>query len=442
MNIQFKSIRNKSKIKKIVSLFISCAFFICILPFYCFSSTSKASPFTYADVFIHENLEEEILQSKFNYQLVYSFADRLNEHAIPYNESQSASIYEHSKRIDNAIIQLILRYRIPITNTIIEDSFVRSHNNSIFLFQKIRIHLPNSMKASAFNSALKENLTLWAEYAHLEYDAKKEKSYIYVDDELTHEISYNKPKSNAKLSIVIDDLGSHISDNFDLLSLEFPVSFSILPDTAHASLTSELAHFANREVFLHQPMLALNGRFIEDTTLMLYDSKEIIKKKLSSNFANVPYARALNNHTGSSFTQNKEAVKNFLEVQKEIDPTMRILDSRTISNSRLYGQSKAMGFNTKNREIFLDNVQDVQEITKQLDKALKMALRTNIHIVVIGHPHETTRQALKEWKGHRNTNIQIVRVFEPHPLVQEGLLIYPYVQNHPAPFVSAPSYQP
>ncbi len=350
--------------------------------------------------------------SIFDYEGINAFKDVLNQNSMPYDESSSASMHEKVKQVDNALMQAMMRLEINLDNFKVENSYVRLDAQTVFLFQKIRLALPDGLSATDWTKALTEQLNLWAHSTQVKTDYKEHKTSIFIDKQLTHEIYYRGLEASAKLSIIIDDLGNNLETNLALLSLEFPITFSVLPDTRYPELTSALAHFAKREVFLHQPMEARNNAFAVPIGFRINDTRDDMRLKLIDNLEKTPYATGLNNHTGSAFSENEVAVINFLAVLADVNPNMHVLDSYTIAGSQIYPIAKELGFTTKKRDVFLDNVQDVIEIKKQLDKALAMALQNpNEHIIAIGHPYKTTLSALQTWNTYKDENVEIIPVF-------------------------------
>ncbi len=354
---------------------------------------------------------EAILLENFTYHDLNSFRDVLNTTDLPYDEGESASFFDKVKLIDNALIQTLNRLNIPSDNFSIESTRIKMNNEIYYIHQKIRLNLPEGISKEKWDSALSEQLELWANGATIESQKQNIMTAVYLDKECTHEIYINTHKT-AKISLVIDDLGNGSEALKTFLALDYPVTFSILPRFPKAELYSTIGHFGKYEVFLHQPMSAKDPIFSVPEGFEIDDSQETIKKKLEDNLKRVFYATGINNHTGSLFTANTSGVIKFLTVLKEIRPDMNILDSYTIGSSKLAKLSLQFGFNTATRKVFIDNIQKESEILKQLDYTLSLALEDpQKHIVAIGHPHKATLNALKNWNTYKNVNVEIIHVF-------------------------------
>ena len=71
------------------------------------------------------------------------------------------------------------------------------------------------------------------------------------------------------------------------------------------------------------------------------------------------------------------------------------LDSKTTPNSAVKRIAKEIGLNMAERQVFLDNEQDVSYIKRQINDLIKKAKKNN-SAIAIGHPHPATFAAIKE----------------------------------------------
>ncbi len=358
---------------------------------------------------------EKQLNKQLHYQSSYIVRDLLSKESVPYNESASASLFDKTRQIDNALLQTALKLKMPLQNIKVKSSYIKSKEHVFYLYQRIYIDFPHDLSQKVWDKNLQEQLSLWANSAKLQNnkDSKNvKKAKVLVNNVATHELFYNYVEPLAKISIVIDDLGSNLDQIASFTSLEFPITFSILPDMRHASKLATIGHFAGKEILLHQPMEDIERKFIERSSLLNNDTKEQLRAKFLRNLEKVPFAIGLNNHTGSGFTANASSVQRFLEVILEENSTLCVLDSVTTGKTRLHDLAQKNSINTARRSVFLDNIEKEEEILKQLDLVLEMALADpSRHVIAIGHPYKATIKALKSWEGYKNENVTIVDVF-------------------------------
>ncbi|KQI59727.1 hypothetical protein Y863_06815, partial [Campylobacter jejuni CVM 41905] len=81
--------------------------------------------------------------------------------------------------------------------------------------------------------------------------------------------------------------------------------------------------------------------------------------------------RYINNHTGSLFTSNEEAMRKLYEVLK--NQNIFFVDSKTIGNSKANKIAKELNVPYIQRDVFLDNEDDVNYVKKQIQNAVKLA---------------------------------------------------------------------
>ena len=147
---------------------------------------------------------------------------------------------------------------------------------------------------------------------------------------------------------------------------------------------------------IHFPMQASkNFKNIEIDTLNISDSYEKIEarvKKLRDLYPNTTYT---NNHTGSVFTENYEAMDKLFRALKKYN--FIFVDSKTTPNSVAKELSIKYQMPYIVRDTFLDNDRSFTAIQNQLKDAIRVAKKQGFAIA-IGHPYEVTFKVLKESK--------------------------------------------
>jgi len=211
------------------------------------------------------------------------------------------------------------------------------------------------------------------------------------------EVAVVKPSEKpALVAIVIDDLGQDVKPAREILSLPAKVTFAVMPGLPQSRKVAELAEQNNREVLLHLPM-EYRGRNGKPAPGMLRSDMTPMDflNTISDDVASVPGAVGVNNHEGSSLTENKEAMKFLMAELKSRD--LLFLDSLTSPKSVAYATAKEFGVKAAKRDVFLDNESDNEEyIRKQLDELTRIA-KAHGWAVGIGHPHPATISALRSW---------------------------------------------
>ena len=75
-------------------------------------------------------------------------------------------------------------------------------------------------------------------------------------------------------------------------------------------------------------------------------------------------------------------------------------DSRTTPDTRVEAVAAAQGVVASSRDVFLDDVEDIDAVDGQL-RALENRARTQGVAIAIGHPREITLDAVSYWAAHQ-----------------------------------------
>ncbi len=204
---------------------------------------------------------------------------------------------------------------------------------------------------------------------------------------------YNKT-DKPKLVILIDDVSTKAQKD-KILNIGYAVNMAFLPPTKSHKDSAKIAQDLPFHM-IHFPMQASSAfKGAEDNTLTINDSYEKIEKRVKQLREWYPKAVYTNNHTGSIFTENEEAVDKLFRALKKYN--FIFVDSRTSPKSvaKKYAKKYDMPYIVRNT--FIDNERNYQAIQSQLKKAILIAKKQG-YAIAIGHPHSVTLQVLKESK--------------------------------------------
>ena len=197
------------------------------------------------------------------------------------------------------------------------------------------------------------------------------------------------------IAIVIDDLGLNQKTTKAVLSLPAPITASFLSYADDLPDQTEQARLNGHELLLHVPMEPVNPRFNPGIDALRSEmSAEEIEEKLDAMLEAFPDYVGINNHMGSKFTSDKQAIN--VVVHKLKEKGLLFLDSLTSAKSVAWKLARDEHVPYAVRDVFLDNSQNEEDIMKQLVLLEKHALKRRT-AVAIGHPHMTTINALKKW---------------------------------------------
>jgi polysaccharide deacetylase 2 family uncharacterized protein YibQ len=200
--------------------------------------------------------------------------------------------------------------------------------------------------------------------------------------------------ANARLAIIIDDLGNDRAAAEAVFALGYPLTISVLPNHEHSVEIAKDAHRRGFQVMLHLPMQSVANETPEAQELHPGMSAPELAALLDQFLQNVPDAAGVNNHQGSQATADAALMDELMPVLR--DRHLFYVDSRTTTATVAYDTAQDFGVRSAFRNVpFLDDVPEVAAVRKQLELALRGA-REKGDAVAIGHPHPATLQALRE----------------------------------------------
>jgi polysaccharide deacetylase 2 family uncharacterized protein YibQ len=225
---------------------------------------------------------------------------------------------------------------------------------------------------------------------------------VKVDNLLAHHLIFHPPRikpppirpPRPRLAIVVDDLGTDKQIAEEFLRLDASLTFSILPFQSHSRRIAQKAHAKGREIILHLPMEP-RGFPLKDPgkgALFVAMSERELLRQLRKDLDAVPFIAGVNNHMGSRFMEHGVSVRLVLgELKKR---GLFFLDSRTTAKTQGYQIARELALLAGERDIFLDNENDEQDIRAQLEGLIRLA-RDHGTAVGICHPYPATVTALK-----------------------------------------------
>ena len=200
--------------------------------------------------------------------------------------------------------------------------------------------------------------------------------------------------ADARLAIIIDDLGSDRAAADAVFALGYPLTVSVLPNHQHSVDIAKEAHRRGFQVMLHLPMQSVANETPEAQELRPGMSAPEVAALVDQFLQNAPDAAGVNNHQGSQATADAALMDALMPVLR--DHNLFYVDSRTTAATVAYDTAQGFGVRSAFRNVpFLDDVAEVAAVRKQLELALRGA-REKGEAVAIGHPHPATLQALRE----------------------------------------------
>ncbi len=219
------------------------------------------------------------------------------------------------------------------------------------------------------------------------------------------------PKS--KIVIIVDDLGMNKKPIDQLLQIQAPITFAVLPNLPYSSYAAEKADKKGWDVILHMPMEPKESSGYTavdagDNALLVGLPKDAILTRLNNNLSSVPHVKGVNNHMGSKFMENSELTELILKDLKKKD--LLFVDSKTSGQSKGYETALRLGMKTAQRDMFLDHsAKDSKHVKEQLRKLIEISKKKG-YAVGICHPYPGTLKALSEMMPEINKEVEVVSI--------------------------------
>jgi polysaccharide deacetylase 2 family uncharacterized protein YibQ len=199
------------------------------------------------------------------------------------------------------------------------------------------------------------------------------------------------------VAIVIDDLGADVVHTRRAIALPKKIALSFLPYPEDTPRLAREGRRAGHEILVHVPMEAIGPQNPGPNALMTALTPEENIRRLDWALSRVPGFVGVNNHEGSLFTSNRTAL---VPVMQDVSARhVFFLDSRTTTETQAASVAFAYEVPSASRDVFLDDVDNIDAIDTQLHTLERKAKEQGIAIA-IGHPREITLDAIAYWTAH------------------------------------------
>jgi polysaccharide deacetylase 2 family uncharacterized protein YibQ len=194
--------------------------------------------------------------------------------------------------------------------------------------------------------------------------------------------------------LILDDVGFDHQPLDSAMAIDPNVNFAVLPNGRRSIEFASMLHARGFELLCHLPMEPEGFPRISpgDGAVLTTMSDAQIATATRANIESIRFARGVNNHMGSRATADRRVMTDVLGA---LPKGMYFIDSKTTGNSIAGPLARAMRVKTASRNVFLDDVQDVASIRRQLADLTELASSRGVS-VGIGHMYPSTIQVLTE----------------------------------------------
>ena len=201
-------------------------------------------------------------------------------------------------------------------------------------------------------------------------------------------------RGTPKLIIIFDDMGPDAGAFREIAAMPGPVTLSFLPYADHVQPQVDAAKARGDDILLHLPMEPGGDLDAGPHSLSASMGPDRLFEELEWNLDRFDGYVGVNNHMGSKFTRNEQAMKRVLAMISQRG--LFFIDSLTTGGSVAAKAGAAVGAEVYLRDVFLDAEPGPQTIRRQLAFAEKIAARTG-YAIVICHPRRETLDIIGPW---------------------------------------------
>lgn len=236
------------------------------------------------------------------------------------------------------------------------------------------------------------------------YSEKPQKESAKKDDFAVVPFTPNSSvKERAKLVLIIDDVAT-----FEHASMVKSIGLKITPSIFPATKTHpDTPNIARTFEFymIHLPMQAKHFDSPEIGTLTINESFESMHEKIKKIRKDFPRAKYTNNHTGSRFTSDYDAMDKAYRAL--IEQGFIFVDSKTIAQTAVARAAKKYNQPYISRDIFLDDDPSASAVRRELIAAVNLAKKRG-YAIAIGHPKKNTIAVIKASKNNILKDVEVV----------------------------------
>ena len=213
------------------------------------------------------------------------------------------------------------------------------------------------------------------------------------------------------IAVVVDDFGFFNNSLVrDFLSLEVPLTVTVIPGLKHSSKICRLAKEAGKEVLCHLPMEPEKGADdVGDIPLVRVSMRgEEIEDIVEKALRDTPGVSGVNNHMGSRATSDRRVMEAVLKVCRK--EGLFFFDSLTSSSSVVAEMAAKTGVKSGKNDLFLDNKKEYTR--EKMKKLLSIAVRKG-RVAAIMHVRKDSLKELR-WliEESRDRGIKMVYLSE------------------------------
>jgi polysaccharide deacetylase 2 family uncharacterized protein YibQ len=336
----------------------------------------------------------------------------------------SQTIESEIKQIDRCVYDALLELNVPAGDVTFKAVEPKRDGKELWNLSELDIIVPTSLPRSSIREVFLTRLSQRIPKKSTRFTSGSQQELILdisINGHHTHRLAFIKlrekkpatplPSSLPKVAIIIDDLGYDQELASKFLLLDAMMSFSVLPHSPFQKRIASTIRRSGRDILLHLPMEPIEYPEVDPGAGALLSSMEPddLLDQLRKNLDTVPFAIGVNNHMGSSLTQDPARMRQIFTILKKRN--LFFVDSLTSPRSCCQQAAHLLKLKFAQRHVFLDHVQEPNAIRFQIKRLIGMA-RKHGKAIGIGHPYPTTWEVISAELPNIRKQAELVRVSE------------------------------
>jgi len=211
-----------------------------------------------------------------------------------------------------------------------------------------------------------------------------------------------------QIAIIIDDIGYDKKVAMGLFGLNPDITFSVLPFSPYGKTLARQLGRGGAELMLHLPMEPVQYPKVNPGpgALLTTMSPNELLNQLRTDLENIPGIIGVNNHMGSKLTTHANQMNQIFTVLRKRN--LFFIDSMTAPDSKGHAAARLFQLRFSQRDVFLDNFQNIEYIRGQFRQLLEIAEKHGTAIG-IGHPYQATLETLSIELPKLKNKVKVVR---------------------------------
>lgn len=197
------------------------------------------------------------------------------------------------------------------------------------------------------------------------------------------------------IGLIVDDVGESTEYLDNWLAIDAPLTFSILPRTAHSQELAEQLYEAGYRIMLNIPTESQQPHpYAGKGQISMGVDRGTLLRTLDDNLATVPHASGINNHEGQAACTDLQLMLWQCEWAKA--NKLFVVDSRTTKNSMVSTAAEALGLDRKYNQVFIDEYNRPDYIRSAMGQLASLARANGVAIGICNFPRSNTATIVRE----------------------------------------------